>query len=163
MKKTILLLTICLSFLMPSQAQKRKKKNRKPVPAVRFESGFFTYRKGGVRLIGNVYEFTLRTYYSNVVFDSVWFGATPVPCDLYDANTGIKTDTAKTPGLYLVKANRDLYRLFYEKVDSTQAAARYKAPYKFSSEAYVMYMYQGKRYYLPISNLEERKDKPLRQ
>ena len=163
MKQFILLLTLCASLYLQVDAQKRKRTNRKALPAVRYESGFYTYKKGGVRLIGNVYEFTLRTNYPNVILDSVWFGATPVPCDAYDANTGMKVDTAKTPGLYLVKANKDLYRFFSEKIDSTEAAAQFKAPFTFSSDACIMYTYKGKRYYLPVSGMEQRKDKPLRQ
>jgi hypothetical protein len=163
MKQFIFILAICIGFQSLAHAQKRKRSSRKPIPAVRFESGFYTYKRGGVRMIGNVYEITLRTYYPNVIFDSVWFGATPVPCDVYEATTGVKADTAKKPGLYVVKANRDLYRFFSEKIDSTQAARTFKAPYAFSSEAYVMYLYKGKRYFLPISGFEERKDKPLRQ
>lgn len=163
MNKLFILLAICIGVTLQADAQKRKKTSRKALPAVRYESGFYTYKKGGVRLIGHVYEITVRTNYPNVVMDSVWFGATPVPCDVYDANTGMKVDTAKSPGLYLIKANKDLYRLFSEKIDSTEAASRFRAPFRFSSDAYIMFTYKGKRSYLPISGMEQRKDKPLRQ
>ena len=163
MKITLWILSICLLLAQPSMAQKRKKVKNKPLPAARYESGFYTYRKGGVRLIGHVYEFTIRTYYPDVILDSVWFGATPVPCDMYNLATGMKADTATTPGLYLVKANKDLYRFFSHHIDSTEAAQLFKAPFKFTGDAHLMYKLKGKRYYLPVSDMEERQDKPLRQ
>lgn len=163
MKKIIALSLLCLFIGVMVIAQKKKRIKRKPLPAVRYETGHFTYRKGGVRIIGHVYEFTIRTYYPNIVLDSVWFGATPVPCDVYNSTNGQKIDTAKMPGIYIVKANKDLYRNFSNQIDSSIAANNFKAPFHFMSDAYIMYLHKGKRNYLPASGLEQRADKPLRQ
>jgi hypothetical protein len=165
MKNTFLLL---LSFLFLSsvafaQKKKKRKKTYSPIEYVNYVSGFYTYQKGGVRIIGDVYELTLKTNADNIIIDSVWFGATPVPCDVYSMETNYKTDTAKTKGTYLLKVNKNLYRNFYYQIDSSAAAAAFKAPFKYYSDALVMYLYKGKRYYMPIYGIEKKPMKQLRQ
>lgn len=160
---TSLSVLLCLTVGLPAEA-KRKQGARRPLPSpVRCDSASFMYMKGGVRLIGHVYEFYLSTSVPNIILDSVWFGATPVPCDVYALPEGLPVDTAKKAGRYLLKVNRDLYRNFPDMTDSTEAFRRFRPPFVFKGDAMLMYRYKGKRYFLPVYHIEQRYDKLLRQ
>jgi hypothetical protein len=152
----ILFLCLLLSALC-TEAKPRMKKARVPAVLLQCDSAAFTYRKSGVRLIGHVYSFHVRTLVPGVQIDSVWFGAAPVPCDVYDAR-GVQCDTLKKKGVALLKANRDLYRMFPDQTDSTEVARNFRPPFPFRSEAVLMYRYKGKRYYLPVNGIGQRYD-----
>ncbi len=164
--KNYFLLLLCFMFISPmafAQKKKKRKKRNTPTEYVKYVSGFYTYQKGGVRIIGDVYELILKTNVDQIIIDSVWFGATPVPCDVYSMNTSYKTDTAHSKGEYLLKVNKNLYRNFYYQIDSSAAATAFNVPFNYYSDAIVMYRYKGKRYYMPIYGIEKKPMKQLRQ
>lgn len=159
----VILPLVLITTLLFAQQKKRKSKSKPKTEHIKYLSGFYSNQKGGVRIIGNVFEMSLQTNVSNIIIDSVWFGATPVPCDVYSMETNYKVDTAKKVGRYLLKVNKNLYRNFYYKIDSSEAARNFKAPFEFYSDAIIMYRYKGKRYYQPVYNIEYRIPKDLRQ
>jgi hypothetical protein len=160
------LILLCLFMTLKSDAQhkrKIKKSTKAPVSAITMGETFFTDIKGGVRFVGRVYEMNIQTNVPNLIIDSVWFGATPVPCDVYDMSTTYKVDTLKQKGKYLIKANRDLYKYFSERVDSTIAAATFKRPFPFDGDAVLFYKQDGKRNYFIVRHIEQRPMKHYRQ
>jgi hypothetical protein len=145
-----------------AQKNKRIKKGTKQVEYLSYINGFYSHVAGGVRIVGDVYELTIKTNVDNVIIDKVWFGATPVPCDVYSMETNYRVDTASKKGTYLVKANKNLYRNFYYQIDSSEAAQSFRPPFIFKGDAIVMYTYKGKRYYKSVSGVEQHEAKKYR-
>ncbi len=153
------LLTLCLALgLLYVEAKPRTKRSKTPTVLLQCDLATYTYRKSGVRLIGHVYSFHVKSMAPGLIIDSVWFGATPVPCDVYDA-TGQPADTLKRPGAFLIKANRDLYRLFPEQADSSTAARTFRTPFAYPGQPVIMYWYKGKRGYVKVKGVEERRER----
>ena len=156
MKKIPLLLLMIVTTLSLSAMKK------KATHYVKYVSGTFSNNEGAIRKVGCVYEFVINTCTDNVIIDSVWFGATPVPCDLLEITSRHKTDLANTKGMYIVRANKDVYKNFNAQVDSTLSYAAFKAPFVFKGDAVIMYKVNGKRYYVNVTNVKEVKAKGYR-
>lgn len=116
----------------------------------------------GQRIIGDVYEFKVMTKARDILIDSVWFGYTPVPCDVYETKAMHKVQKATEPGVYLIRANKDLYRYFFSSIDSTQAAQQFVAPQSFKGVAMIFYRYQGKRFILRVPKAVKKPSKMQR-
>ena len=155
--KKIPLLLLMIATALSSVAMKRKATHY-----VEYISGTFSNNEGTIRKVGCVYEFVISTRTDNVMIDSVWFGATPVPCDLLEIKTRHKTDLANVKGLYIVRANKDIYKNFNAQIDSTSSYAAFKAPFVFKGDAVIMYKVNGKRYYVNVMNVTEVKAKGYR-
>jgi len=151
-----MLVPLCLLMSLSLMAFSKKKKCRH----VKYVSGTYSENRNGNRDIGRVYELTIKTLSGNVIADSVWFGYTPVPCDLLESATKHKTDTATQKGLYIVRVNRDLYANFSQQVDSGKA---YTPAYTFRGDAVIMYTQNGKRYFLPVYDVKKIAPKPKRR
>jgi hypothetical protein len=115
------------------------------------------------RQIGMVYEFDVQLKCNAIVFDSVWFGNTPVPCDAVDLLASVKVDTCYPGKTYRIRANKELYQNFPGRYDSSLHAKQFKPPFAFRGVAVVFYRYKGKRSYLVINKAEEKTTKPMRQ
>jgi hypothetical protein len=158
MKKIcIILLTILSTSISYGQQKGQTKKG-----VFVIENSFYTFVDRGIKLTGNVYEFTIRTKKPKVVIDSVWFGATPVKCDIYQNGNRLMSDTLQSAGMYTVKANKDLYKNFYPASDSTEAYKKFKPPFAFRSQAAIFYFFKGKRYYETVCGIPQHEAKPLR-
>ena len=94
--------------------------------------------------------------------DSVWFGYTPVPCDLLESKTNQKIELAQEKGVYIVRANKNLYQNFHAQYDSTIASKHFHAPLTFKGDAIIMYKVKGRRYYKSVDNVIKGKSKGSR-
>ncbi len=164
MIKKILLLSCCvlLAFFMYGK-KKTPIKHKKKIEHLIVQSSYYSWRIKGIGPIGNVYEFNITTLFDQIIFESVWFGNTPVPCDVYNMATTYRADTAIKKGNYQIKANKNLYRYFNHMIDSTERANSFVAPFPFEGEAVICYLYKGKRYYKVVKTAENRPDKQMRQ
>lgn len=156
---TIFLLTCFFSH--DSFSAKKRKSLAKEI--VTYQSGFYSFVHNNIRTVGNIYELKINVHANNVIIDSVWFGATPVPCDVYETRTLQRVASPVLKGQYLVKANRNLYENFYRNIDSTFSYNLFVPPFPFKGDLVIMYSYQGKKYYKVINNVEERAQKQMRE
>ena len=129
----IVLLCCCVSV------QARKKN-----VAVKYLGGTMIHAYDSLRKVGDVYDFQVQTFKPNIYFSAVWFGATPVRCDVYEQPTNYRTDTARKPGLYHLSVNKDLYKNFPSSFDSTRAFPSFQPPLSFRGEAIILYAERGK-------------------
>ena len=156
-----LLKSILLLLLLPASLSLAKGKKIRPSRMSLVKATYTSSTSGG-RIIGDVYEFKVMTGYRDILIDSVWFGYTPVPCDVYETKSMHKVQRAEVPGTYLIRANKDLYRHFFSSIDSTQAAQQFIAPQPFKGVAMIFYQYQGKRYILRVPKAESKPQKMQR-
>lgn len=147
---------------MIALAQKRKKVKIKKVP-INVINTSYSYVYNAYKTTGNIYEIEIQTKYNNLVIDSVWFGATPVPCDVYDKKNGQRIYDPLPPGTYIVKANKDLYKYFYRNIDSSYAYTHFVAPFTFNGACVILYTFNNKRMYHTILNVTEKPQKQLRE
>jgi hypothetical protein len=150
----ILLLTPHFIF-----AAKRKKASGEILTC---QSAFYSLVQNNIRTVGNIYELSITVNANDVTIDSVWFGATPVPCDLYETKTLQRVSSPVLKGKYLLKANRNLYQNFYRNIDSAFAYNQFRAPFTFKGVLVIMYTHKGKRYYKTVSRVEEHEQKKMR-
>lgn len=153
-----LLLHICC--FENAVAKKRKALQRE---FISYQSGFYSFVHTNRKTTGNIYEVNIQVLANGVLIDSVWFGATPVPCDLYEMKTLQRVTSPVNRGRYLIKANKDLYANFYRNIDSTFAYNHFVEPFPFKADLVIMYQYNGKRYYKSIKNIEQRPQKSMRE
>lgn len=135
-----------------------KKKNK----CLQLISGTYSETNGPTRKIGTIYEFDIKTVCGNIKIDSVWFGSTPVPCDVIQLNTRSKVDSCLTPSLYRIRANKDLYKHFTRQYDSTTIYKNFVAPMPFQGEAIIFYIINGQRKYYVAKGLTAKAAKPYR-
>ncbi len=140
-------------------AKKRKSMQREWIS---YQSGFFSFVHNNHKTTGNIYELSIQVNTNGVIIDSVWFGATPVPCDVYEIKTMQRIAPPISKGKYLIKANKNLYENFYRSIDSSFAYNHFIAPFPFAGELVIMYVYKGKRYFKSVKQIEQRAQKPLR-
>lgn len=160
-KKIFLILFLSAVFVWPGLAAKKRTPLSKEI--VTYQGGFFSYVHNNIRTVGNIYELTVFVNANDVTIDSAWFGATPVPCDVYETKTLQRVSPPVMRGKYLIKANRDLYANFYRNIDSTFAYNHFVAPFPFKGEFVIMYSYKGKRYYKTIKAIEQKEQKRMRE
>ncbi|MBK7764210.1 MAG: hypothetical protein IPI46_12840 [Bacteroidetes bacterium] len=127
-----------------------------------YVSGTCIHAVDSIKKVGDIYDFTIKTHKTKLLIDSVWFGATPVPCDVYESTTNHKVAFAFKKGKYHVRVNKNLYQNFPTLVDSTQAHKNFKASVPFKGDAMIMYIYKGKRYFESVSGVEIIKKKGTR-
>ncbi|MBP6623932.1 MAG: hypothetical protein KA198_02095 [Chitinophagaceae bacterium] len=164
MIKKILLLSVCVFFaLLMFGKKKYPKRTKQKIEHLTVQSSYYSWRSRGIGPIGNVYEFNITTLFDQIILDSVWFGNTPVPCDVFNMSTTYRVDTAIKKGSYQIKANKNLYRYFNHMIDSSERAKSFVEPFPFQGEAVICYKYKGKRYYKIIYTAENRPDKQMRQ
>lgn len=118
--------------------------------------------KPSPRSDGRLYEFEIKALQDNLQFDSVWFGATPVPCDVWTSPIREKATSIKKNSTYVIRCNRDLYRYYADRFDSTTSSPVLKNK-RFEGEAMLLYLYQGKRYTLRVSHILSKQPKPTRK
>lgn len=104
------------------------------------------------RTTGRIYRFQMAVFMPNIKIDQVWFGDTPVPCEVYKMPGRIRVDTCLLAGNYLVEANRDLYKNFSTKYDSTEMMKNFHPKKTFSGEAVIWYWQKGLRLSYTINN-----------
>lgn len=150
MRKSILFFLI---FFVSSHIVFAKKK--KQVSDIKVVSATYSNNDNTVRKVGNVYQFTIQTYVDNITVDSVWFGATPVPCNILSIKTKERLAKAEKKGRYMVQVNRNLYANFPQQADSTKAALMFKAPFAFRGKAVLFYMKNGVRMYEVVNQVKE--------
>ena len=130
---------------------------------VQCNSAVFYHQSGNNRIVGDVYEFVVMPLVDNIEIDSVWFGYTPVPVEIYSNVTKVITneiiDKNKS---YTIKANKDLYKNFYKNIDSSAAFKNFIPPFKFDAKAIIFYKKDNKRYYFKINEIENKGEKPYR-
>lgn len=112
--------------------------------------------------IGRIYEFIVTVRKAPLIIDSIWFGATPVPCDIYASGSTQRMTSIEKPGQYRISANRDLFR-YFTKTDSTLVGQWFKPPFRFRGHAVLMYKFRGKRNYIVVQKASKRPPKKLRK
>jgi len=147
--KPILFILFVFLFSLNAQANK-KRKSRDHISVLK---STYSTNLGGIRKVGDVYEFTIKTLSPNIIIDSVWFGSTPVPCDLFEIKKKTKIEKTTIKGEYLVRTNKDLYTNFSKQIDSTEAFNNFKPPFLFKGVAIIMYKVNGKRYYKTVNSV----------
>lgn len=155
--KTIMLNVLLCVIVFPAAGLKKKEKE-----LVRVLSSVYYNQDTKIRKVGTIYEITIQTMFENVTIDSVWFGATPVPCDLLETNKKHRVTIASDKGKYIIKANKNLYANFPQQVDSTQAFNNFVAPFSYNADAVIMYKVNGKRYYKIVKGVKKVKAKGTR-
>lgn len=158
----ILLMTLMLHLCCFEKVTAKKRKTIQK-DLISYQSGFFSFVHNNRKTTGNIYELNIQVLANEVVIDSVWFGATPVPCDLYEMKTLQRVSSPVNRGRYLLKANKDLYANFYRNIDSTFAYNHFVEPFPFKADLVIMYQYKGKRYYKSIKDIKERPQKSMRE
>jgi hypothetical protein len=151
MRKIIWVLV--LFFSVTSSFAKTKKSKH-----IAFVSGFYTYQERNKKSIGNIYEITIKIKKDNITIDSVWFDEKLVPCDVYETQKLQKVTKIEKNKTYLIKANKDLYKNFYPEI--------YKMEYADVAHDWqinILYLYKGKRYFLPLKNIVKKEVKPMRE
>jgi len=129
----------------------------KAAPAFTLMEASYKHHTGGIRVVGTIYSFKILTHREGIKIESVWFGSTPVPVDVYDFGTQVQAaQPLERETEYLIKANKNLFKNFYPNVDSTEAAANYKKPFDFSGEAFIVYSQYGDVRYFPITEAENK-------
>lgn len=157
-----IILVAILFFCLPQIIFATKKRRTATRELITCQNAFFSLVQNNIRTVGEIYELSITVNAHDVTIDSVWFGATPVPCDVYETKALQRVASPVLKGKYLVKANRDLYRNFYRNIDSTFAYNHFTAPFPFKGTLVIMFTYKGKRYYKTITNVEERAQKRMR-
>jgi len=150
MRKVILLLLAIFSFIF-SYAKKQKTKH------IAYISGFYAYHERPQKAIGDIYEITLKVNKDNIIIDSLWFDEKPVPCDVYETQKLQRVSKIEKNKPYLIKGNKDLYKNFYPEI--------YKKEYADVAHDWqvnILYLYKGKRYFLPLKNIVKKDAKPMR-
>ncbi len=151
MRKIILVL-IALFSVTFSFAKTKKSKH------IAYVSGFYTYQERNQKPIGNIYEITIKVNKDNIIIDSLWFDGKPVPCDVYETQKLQRVTKIEKNKTYLIKGNKDLYRNFYPEI--------YKKEYADVAHDWqinILYLYKGKRYFLPLKKIEKREAKGMRK
>ncbi len=115
-----------------------------------------------VRNKGRIYEIVVKTKIKNIIIDSLWFGATPVPCDVYDFATRQKQVGKLPVGKYLIIANQDLYKNYSNQIDSTSAYTQFQATTAMKGLLMIMYWENTNRKYMPIYHVADKPQKSLR-
>jgi hypothetical protein len=149
--KHILIVLFAFLFSLSAHANK-KRKSRDYISVLK---STYSTNQGGIRKVGDVYEFRIKTLSPNIIIDSVWFGSTPVPCDLFEIKKKTKIEKATLKGEYLVRTNKDLYTNFSKQIDSTEAFNNFKPPFLFKGVAVIMYNVNGKRYYKTVNAVKQ--------
>lgn len=160
MKNTFIIFLLVLPMILLGQKRKKIKIKKEPINVI---NTTYSYVYNAYKTTGNIYEIEIQTKYNNIVVDSVWFGATPVPCDIYDKKNGQRIFDPLTAGQYVIKANKDLYKYFYRNIDSSYAYAHFVAPFTFNAVCIIFYKYNNKRMYYTIHNATEKPQKQLRE
>ena len=150
--KKLFYLVIFLFGTLTVFAQTRTKQKVKP-DYIQYIKG--TYVQDDKGTVGDVYSFIINTRLSNITIDSVWFGATPVPCDVFETKRLQRIQGALPKGSYKVQVNKNLYEKFHQRIDSTNAFKNFKAPFTFKGDAIIMYSYKQKRYYKIVQNVSK--------
>lgn len=135
-----------------------QKKSKKPIVCT---ESFYTYRERNKRIIGNVYEFKIQVNALPYHVNYVWFGATPIPCDVYELKTNNRIDSIRSKGIYWVRCNKDLYKNFPTQ-DSIVLAKEFKAPYPYKGGAILVGTYKKERHLLWVKSSPQRPAKGLR-
>lgn len=156
---SFLLLLMLLTLTGFAHKKKAKPRNRE---LITYTGGSYSFVNNNIRIVGNIYELSITTNVEGIKIDSVWFGNTPVPCDVYETKTMHRVFTPLPHGRYLVKANKDLYKYFYRSIDSSYAYEQFVPPIYFKGELVLMYLYKGKRYYKTINAVEQKPQKGMR-
>lgn len=156
------LIFFCLFISLPFFVLANKKKKKQSIENIHIESVLFTNNHNSVRNKGRIYEIKLQTKTDGILIDSIWFGSTPVPCDIYQSNTYQRTQGSLPKGNYIIKANQDLYKNFSHTIDSSEASQNFIQPFTFKGIAVLMYLQAGKRNYKIIKYAKEISPKPLR-
>lgn len=152
-------LVLVLSLLSVATLVQAKKKNLVK-HAVVLQANM--REKPAPRSDGRLYEFEIKALHDNLQFDSVWFGATPVPCDVWTSPIRGKATSIKKNSTYLISCNRDLYRYYADRFDSTASSHVLKNT-RFEGEAMLLYRYQGKRYTLRVNHILSKQPRPTRK
>lgn len=151
MKKIILLLLAVFSITF-SYAKKNKTKH------IAYVDGFYSYQERPQKAIGDIYEITIKVKKDNIIIDSLWFDEKPVPCDVYETQKLQRVTKLEKNKTYLIKGNKNLYKNFYPEI--------YKKEYADVAHDWqvnILYLYKGKRYFLPLKNIEKKEAKGMRK
>lgn len=105
----------------------------------------YTNVASGSRKTGRVYKFYVTVLSPKIKIDQVWFGDTPVPCEVYKMPGRIHVDSCIKTGNYLIEANRDLYKNFSSKFDSVTVLQNFNPKVSFKGEAILFYWMKGLR------------------
>lgn len=112
--------------------------------------------------IGRIYEFLIEVRKVPLIIDSIWFGATPVPCDLYPSGSTQRIIKIEKAGEYRISANRDLFR-YFTKTDSALVWRWFKPPFRFRGHSVLMYKFRNQRNYVVVQKASKRIPKKLRK
>lgn len=147
---------ILMLFVSSSFAQK---KTHHPLVVLKTSYAEEVNNRGS---IGRIYEFLIEVRKAPLIIDSVWFGATPVPCDLYPSGSTQRITWIEKVGKYRISANRDLFR-YFTKTDSTLVWQWFKPPFRFRGHAVLMYKFRDQRNYVVVQKASKRIPKKLRK
>ncbi|HMN32424.1 MAG TPA: hypothetical protein PKA54_03560 [Chitinophagaceae bacterium] len=159
MNKGFFLLILMIPIFSNSFAFKKKRKIKENISIEKAER---MIASNHVRNKGRIYEIVVNTKMKNIIIDSLWFGATPVPCDVYDFATQQKQVGKLPVGKYLIRANQDLYKNYSNQIDSTSAYIQFQAPTIMKGILMIMYWENTNRKYMPIYHVTDKPQKPLR-
>jgi len=120
------------------------------------------YATNNGKEVGRIYSFEIETRKPGIQIREVWFGNTPVPCDVYRSGQSVRCDSMLSPGFYTVRVNRDLFRNYPTQTDSTQAARQFKKPFSFRGDAVLLVQYKGKTCYRILNGVMPVKQKSYR-
>lgn len=119
-------------------------------------------RYGGTRIVGRIYEFHLIGNVDGITIEHVWFGdAKPVPAKFSDWDTKFPPTSTKGKNLW-VQANRDLYKNFYQDLDSNDYAFVSPAV-KCEGDAVITYKVNGAIKHLQVLKVTEGKVEDIRE
>lgn len=155
--RTFGLIFIFLLFLVNGFAAKKTK----PASNLQLKDAWFSERPSP-RNIGREYEFVIKVLQDDIRIDSVWFGATPVPCDVWNEKKTqrvvqlVKNETCR------ISCNRDLYRYFSDRYDSTKIPA-FQAPFQFQGEAVILYHRNSKAITYKVFKIRRKAPQKTRQ
>ena len=147
---------ILMLFVSSSFAQK---KTHHPLVVLKTSYAEEVNNRGS---IGRIYEFLIEVRKAPLIIDSIWFGATPVPCDVYPSGSTQRITRIEKAGKYRISANRDLFR-YFTKTDSTLVWQWFKPPFRFRGHAVLMYKFRDQRNYVVVQKASKRIPKRLRK
>lgn len=147
---------ILMLFVSSSFAQK---KTHHPLVVLKTSYAEEVNNRGS---IGRIYEFLIEVRKAPLIIDSIWFGATPVPCDLYPSGSTQRITRIEKVGKYRISANRDLFR-YFTRTDSTLVWQWFKPPFRFRGHAVLMYKFRDQRNYVVVQKASKRIPKKLRK
>jgi hypothetical protein len=136
-----------------------QKKNNHPLVVLKTSYAEEVNNRGS---IGRIYEFMVEVRKAPLIIDSIWFGATPVPCDIYPSGSTQRITSIEKAGQFRISANRDLFR-YFTKTDSTLVGQWFKPPFRFRGHAVLMYKFRDKRNYVVVQKASIRIPKKLRK